>query len=244
MIPPMLTRVAPFAVLTFALTAVHAQDAPKIAGAPAVRVTLRVDSLSTAQFDARDFDLSAAQAGASSPAAEIRLVKRAGAHTGVLLTLSVNGTHIPSAVIDVLDSLGAPALTFRLTDVAVASDRLSLSTARANMEQQRISQQEALSALTADSQEAQRQLVMAEELSKTRSTTRVDLARARDHATDLQRRIDLLKQRQALLARQIGEQGPLDETVVLRFARFEIDSREPGGRAAIDLVVRPRDERR
>jgi len=161
----------------------------------------------------------------------------------VLLSLSVNGTRIPSAVIEIPDSLGAPAISFRLSDVTVASDHLSLSAARANLEQQRIAQQEALSALTADYQEAQRQLTTVEELSKARSATRTDLARARDQASELQRRIDLLKQRQALLLRQIDDQGPLDETIVLRFGRFEIDSREPGGRAAIDFGGRPPEPR-
>jgi hypothetical protein len=67
----------------------------------------------------------------------------------------------------------------------------------------------------------------------------LDLARARDRATDLQHRIDLLKQRQSLLASQQADQGPLDETIVLRFARLEIESREPGGRATIDVGGRP-----
>jgi len=121
------------------------------------------------------------------------------------------------------------------------SDHLSLSATRASLEQQRISQQEALSALTADQQEAQRQLATLEELGKTRVATRMDVARARDHASDLQRRIDLLKQRQALLASQIANQtgGPLDETIVLHFARLQIESAEPGGRAAIDFARRP-----
>jgi hypothetical protein len=244
MVPSMSSRVLSLVPLALPLAVALAQNSPRIALSPVVHVTLNVDSASTAQFDARGFDFSASQGGALSSAAEIRLVKRAGPHTGVLLSLSVNGSRIPGAVIDVLDSLGAPAMTFRLNDVAVASDHLSLSAARANLEQQRISQQEALSALTADFQDAQRELATVEELNKTRSTTRVDLARARDHASDLQRRIDLLKQRQALLVRQIDEQGPLDETIVLRFARFEVDSREPGGRAAIDLAGRPRDTRR
>jgi hypothetical protein len=243
MFPPKPVRSALILGL-LAVSTVRAQEAPRPALAPMVRVALQIDSVSIAQFDARDFDLSATQAAASGSTAEVRLVKRAGAHTGVLLGLSVNGTHIPSAVIDVLDSLGTPAVTFRLSDVTVMSDHLSLSSARANLEQQRISQQEALSALTADYHEAQRQLATAEELNKTRSTTRVDLARARDRASDLQRRIDLLKQRQALLGRQVNEQGPLDETVVLRFGAFEIDSREPGGRAAVDVVSHSREPRR
>lgn len=243
MLRPKSVRCA-FALVLLAILDAGAQVASRPALAPIVRVSLHIDSASTAQFDARDFDLSAAQATPSGSTAEVRLVKRPGPHTGVLLGLSVNGTHIPNAVIDVLDSLGIPAVTFRLSDVTVMSDHLSLSSGRANLEQQRISQQEALSALTADYHEAERQLATAEELNKTRSTTRVDLARARDHASDLQRRIDLLKQRQALLGRQVNEQGPLDETVILRFGAFEIDSREPGGRAAIDILNRPREPQR
>jgi mitochondrial fission protein ELM1 len=69
--------------------------------------------------------------------------------------------------------------------------------------------------------------------------TRLDLARARDRASDLQRRIDLLKQRQALLAGEIAGQGPLDETIVLRFGQLQIESTEPGGRAVIDFARRP-----
>jgi hypothetical protein len=231
-------------LLALPLLGVRAQDSQKLPISPVVRVTLYLDTTSTAQFDARGFDLNTSLAGALTPAAELRLVKRAGAHTGVLLGLSLNGTRIPRAVIDVVDSSTAPAVTFRFSDVSVVSDHLSLSSARANLEQQRISQQEALSALTTDYQEAERQLATIEELNKTHSTTRADLARARDRASDLQRRIDLLKQRQTLLLRQADEQGPLDETIVLRFGRIEVESAAPGGRAAIDLVARPRNPQR
>jgi hypothetical protein len=153
--------------------------------------------------------------------------------------MSANATHALSAMIEVLDSLGRPEITLRLRDIVVVSDHLSLSAARANLEQQRISQQEALSALTADHQEAQRQLATLEELGKTRVATRLDLARARDRASDIQRRIDLLKQRQALLAGQFAGQGPLDETIVLHFGQMQIESAEPGGHAVIDFARRP-----
>jgi multidrug resistance efflux pump len=76
--------------------------------------------------------------------------------------------------------------------------------------------------LNADYQDAQRQLATLEELGKTRVATRQDVARARDRASDLERRIDLLKQRQALLASQIAGQGPLEESLLLRFASLEI----------------------
>jgi hypothetical protein len=221
-------------------TSAWAQNTPKVTFAPAARVTLQIDSTWAAEFRVRGLDLRVSSSDPSSNTpTEIELVKQAGAHTGTLVRLSASGIHAGAAVIDVLDTLGQPALTLRLTDVVIVSDHLSLSTTRATLEQQRISQQEALSALTADFQDAQRELVTAEELNKSRGNTRMDLARARDRATDLQRRIDLLKQRQALLASQQAEQGPLDETVVLRFARLEIESREAGGRAAVDIGRRP-----
>jgi hypothetical protein len=241
--PDMLARAAllglSLSVLATAATAATAQDVPKVPLSPVVRVTLQMDSTSSARFDARGFDLRVAQSGPGSAPASIELVKQAGAYTGYLVNASASGSRAPNAVIEVLDSAGTPSVTFRLADVTIVSDHLSLSAARANLEQQRITQQEALSSLTADYQEAQRQLATVEELSKTRVATRLDLARSRDHASDLKQRIDLLKLRQALLARQFAESGPLDETVVLHFARLEIENAQPGGRAMVEGLSRP-----
>jgi hypothetical protein len=212
------TRVA--AALLICACAAAAQTPPRISFSPVVRVSLAIDSATTARFEARGFDLRVGQAAASG--SEVQLVKQAGAYTNELVRLSASGTRLPSIVIEVLDSVGAPAATVQLHDVVIVLDHLSLSLARSNLEQQRISQQEALSALTAEFQDAQRQLATLEELGKTRVATRQDLARARDRASDLERRIDLLKQRQALLASQIAGQGPLEESLLLRFATLEI----------------------
>jgi hypothetical protein len=217
-----------------------AQVAPRFALSPVVRVAVQIDSTAGAQFEARGFELKLSPSGAAGAPTEIQLVKQAGVHTGTLMSLTANGVHATSAIIEVLDSLAKPAITFRLSDVTILSDHLSLSASRANLEQQRISQQEALSSLTTDLQEAQRQLATAEEMNKTRGATRLELARAHDRVADLQRRLDLVKQRQALVASQLADQGPLDETIVLHFGRIEVDNREVGGRTAIDLVGRPR----
>jgi hypothetical protein len=226
-------------VLLFAIRA-EAQTATHVSFSTVVRVSLQIDSAASAEFMARNFDLRVARDDASASAtSEIQLVKRAGVHTGSLIRLSASGQHATSGVIDVLDSLGHPALTLRLSDVVIVSDHLTLSSARANLEQQRIVQQEALSALTTDYQEAQRELATAEELNKMRGTSRMDLARARDRASDLQRRLDLQKQRQALLASQQADQGPVDETVSLHFGKMEIESHEPGGSGTITVGSRP-----
>lgn len=201
------------------------------------RVTMELDSADTAVFEARAFDLTVSSATSANPT-EIQLVKNAGPHTGALVQLSASGARIPEVLIEVLDSAGTHS-TFRLSDVSVMSDHVSLSTTRASLEEQRIAQQEALSALTADYQEAERQRTMLEQLGRSRVATPQDLARARDRATDLQRRIELLKQRQTLLAGELAGHGPLDETIVLRFGRLELDSPEPGGRAAVSFGSRP-----
>jgi len=207
------------------------------------RVMLELDSTTIARFDAREFDLgvthlATAQSGVAASSAEIRLVKQAGAYSGELVRLSASGSRAPRAIIEVMDSTGAPSMRVSLFDVTVISDHIALSTAREALEQQRISQQDALTQLTTDSQQAQRDLSTAEELGKSRVTTRQELARARERAADLQQRVALARQRQALLARQLSSRGLLDESIVLRFARLEIDSPAPGGRTAWDFTSR------
>ena len=190
-------------------------------------------------FDVDGFELKVSPSGMPGVNAEMQLVKQAGANTGTLLALAGRRLHAPSAVVEVLDSSGTAAMTFRLSDVSVVSQRLTLAGNRVSLEQQSISQQEALSALNADYQEAARQLATSEELNKSRVGTRLELARARDRVSDLQRRVDLLKQRQAQVSRQLAGSG-LEETIVLHFAQLEVESKDSGGRTVIDGVQRSR----
>lgn len=216
------------------------QQAARPLASPVVRVTLQLDSGTTARFDARGFELrvSPTGAGPSGSGAEIQLVKPAGPHTGDLVRLSASGARSPMAQIEILDSLGVATTTWQLRDITIASDRIALASSRVGLEQQRLAQQEALSTLTAEHQEAQRQLATVEELGKSRIGTRLDLARARDRSADLERRIALLERRLALTDGQLAGQGVLEETVVLHFGRLEIESAEPGGRATITLGPR------
>lgn len=205
-------------------------------------VVLQIDSSVVAQFDAHGFDLGVAQlarvgdAGAPGSTAEIKLVKQAGPFTGDLVRLSASGAHALAATIEVLDSLGTATLTIRLTDITVMSDHIALSSAREALTQQSISQQETLTQLTADYQQAQRDLATAEELGKSRVTTRQDLARARSRTAELQQRVALATQRQAMLARQLRRQSELDESLVLHFARMELDTHTDGGLGAWDAA--------
>ena len=218
----------------------RAQEATPPLAPPIVRVTLQLDSGTTAQFNARGFELrvSSAGAGRATSGAEIELVKPAGPHTGDLVRLSASGARSPQAQIEILDSLGVATTTWQLRDITIVSDHIALASSRVALEQQRLAQQEALSTLTAEQQEAQRQLATVEELGKSRVGTRLELARARDRSADLQRRITLLERRLALVNGQLASQGVLEETIVLHFGRLEIESAEPGGRATITLGTR------
>lgn len=205
---------------------------------PNARVTLRVDSAHTAQFVATGFELRVADD------AQVALTRAVDAATPQLVSLAASRTLVPSVVVEVTDSLSTPVMVLRLSGVTIASERVTLSTARTQLEQQRIAQQEALSSLTSDSQEAERQLATAEELGRTRVNTRQELARARDRAADLKQRLELLRQRLALVNRQLESAGPLDESLLLNFQHMEIESRDGSSRAAVDFAAKQPSNRR
>ena len=91
---PMLRSRASILLLSLGVVA-GAQTGAPLRPRISARVTMQLDSASTAIFDARAFDLSVSSA--VNPAAEIQLVKNAGPQTGALLQLSANGAHVPSA---------------------------------------------------------------------------------------------------------------------------------------------------
>src|SRR5690348_3242115 len=139
-----------FAVTSHALFLLLVPGIAAQAQAPAVprprvsaRVTMQLDTPTTAVFDARAFDLTVSP-GRARCGAEIRLVRNAGPRTGDLVQWSASAARVPVVVIEVLDSAGTRS-TFRLSDVSSVSDHVSLSTTRASLEEQRIAQQEALS---------------------------------------------------------------------------------------------------
>ena len=203
-----------------ALVVLLAAVAPVAAQTATARVSLRLDSATTLSFVARGFELRVGH-----PDEQVELTKTTDSATPDLVRVAESRALLPEVVVEVFDSAAAPVMTLRLTGVTIASDRVRLSAARSTLEQQRIAQQEAASSLTSDYQEAERQLATAEELGKTRVTTRQDLARARDRASDLKQRLELLRQRQAIVMRQLQTMGSVDETLTLHFQHMDIESR-------------------
>lgn len=200
---------------------------------PNARVTFDLGNGTTAVFPVRSFTLGVegpptahdSLASAPSGSTSVQLVKNAGQYTSEFVRRSAAGEVSPQVLVEVLDSAGTPTLTLRLTNAIISADRVTLSNARAGLDQQRIAQQEALSQLTADYQDAQRELSTTEQLGKTRVSTPLELARARDRAAELGRRLELAKQRQSLLLRQLDEQGFVDEELTLHFSQIDINNR-------------------
>lgn len=230
--PTPLNSAAILLAATATTLSAQSTQATRAAMMPTAHVTLRIDSTHIAQFNATGFELQVADD------AQVALTRGVDAATPQLVSLAALRTVVPNVVVEVTDSLAAPVMTLRLSGVTIASERVALSTARTQLEQQRIAQQEALSSLTSDYQEAERQLATAEELGKTRVNTRQELARARDRAQDLKQRLELLRQRQALVNRQLESVGALDESLVLRFQHMEIESRDGTTRAAVDFTAK------
>lgn len=183
-------------------------------------VTLKIDSVRTLGFSARGFDLRVQDAET-----RVELTRSTDSVTRELVRIAAARAVLPEVVIEVCDSTEATFMRLRLTGVTIESEHVALSTSRALLEQQRLAQQEALSSLMSDYREAERELAVAEELGKTRITTRQDLARARDRVSDLKQRRDLLRQRQGIVDRQLEKMGPVDEMLTLRVRQVDIESR-------------------
>lgn len=183
-------------------------------------VTLKIDSVRTLGFSARGFDLRVQDAET-----RVELTRSTDSVTRELVRIAAARAVLPEVVIEVCDSTEATFMRLRLTGVTIESEHVALSTSRSLLEQQRLAQQEALSSLMSDYREAERELAVAEELGKTRITTRQDLARARDRVSDLKQRRDLLRQRQGIVDRQLEKMGPVDEMLTLRVRQVDIESR-------------------
>jgi hypothetical protein len=104
----------------------------------------------------------------------------------------------------------------------VSSDRVVVAQADRALEQQRLDLTDAIAQVSADLQEAERQLNLTDVLDKRRLSSSQEVARARERVDVLQTRLDGQRRRLAMLEERIHEQSPVHEEVLLSFARFEV----------------------
>lgn len=165
---------------------------------------------------------SAGRTPSPTGSAHARFVKDIGPLTAVLAQRGTTGERIPSVVLDVTDPAGRSLVRLRLGDVVVSTDRVVVAQADRALEQQRLDLTDAIAQVSADLQEAERQLNLTDVLDKRRLSSSQEVARARERVDVLQTRLDGQRRRLAMLEERIHEQSPVHEEVLLSFARFEV----------------------
>ena len=172
--------------------------------------------------------------GAPAPAVSIsrlRFVKDPDAVTAELARRGMSGERIDTVMVEVIDGNGSTIMRLRVARALVASDRLSLDPSGGSLEQQHLSLMETIAQLSADLQEARRQLALNEALDKKRATSSLEVARAKERVSLMETRLAVQQRRLEILRRQIASRSPVDEEVTLSFSKFEIEAPE-GARTA------------
>lgn len=155
--------------------------------------------------------------------AHAKFVKDIGSLTSALAQHGTTGERIPNVVMDVNDAAGHALVRVHLSDVVVSSDRVVVAEADRALEQQRLDLDDAIAQISADLQEAKRQLNLTDVLDKRRLSSSQEVARARERVDVLQTRLDGQQRRLAILDQRIRENAPVHEEVLLSFARYDIE---------------------
>ena len=166
---------------------------------------------------------STGKAPAPLGSAHAKFVKDIGTLTSVLAQHGTTGDRIPNIVMDVADGSGHPLVRVHLSDAVVSSDRVVVADPDRALEQQRLDLNDAIAQISADLQEAQRQLNLTDVLDKRRLSSSQEVARARERVEVLQTRLDGQRRRLAMLDQRIRENAPVHEEVLLSFAHYEIE---------------------
>lgn len=155
--------------------------------------------------------------------ARLRLVRAPDALSAPLARRVSTGERLARVDAELPGGNGASPMLVHLYDVQIVSTRLLLSDERSALLQQRLTLVESIAQITADMQEADRQLSATESLAKQQLSPSLELARARSRAAVLAQRLDVQQRRLALVERDFARWIPTREEVVLDAARAELD---------------------
>jgi hypothetical protein len=196
------------------------------------RISFDFGAGAVAPFVARDFQVEFAPAPSAAPSGgsvRVRFSKAPDTITPELAHRGASAERVPNVVVEVLAG-DKPVMTLRLTEVLVASDRMVVDNGARVLEEQRLSMEDGIAQLSADLQDAKRQLALTDALDKKKLSSTLELARARDRAQMLETRLDVQRRRLALLDRRIASESSVNEEVALVVPRFELESQ--GARTA------------
>jgi hypothetical protein len=162
---------------------------------------------------------------ANGAPARVRVIFVPGAISVELARRVSSGARFPR--VDALLPGGDGGMILHLYDVQVAADRLLTNDDNTGLMQQRLAFQESIAQLTADLKEAQRHLDAVEGLAKRQLTPSLEVARARDNADVIDKRLHVLRERLSIVERQLAQWTPMREEVELEATRAELEPRRP-----------------
>lgn len=220
-------------LLAATLTAALPADTGAVRRPPAtVRVVVDDSSTATA-FTAlgAELRLDAATSarrvnGAWLAPAELRLTRRADALTPTLAARLASGRRLSAVTVELPGA--TDTLRVRLADAQVATARLLAPPAPADLESQRLGMEMTVAQLTADRDEAARQLAEADAVAAIEGRDRLKLvpanalARTRDQLRLLDRRLQVARRQLALFDERAAHAAVPTEELVLRSDRAQV----------------------
>ena len=156
---------------------------------------------------------------------QIRLTRRPDSSSAALALKLSSGDHFPRVEATMPGARGGSGLVLRLSDVQILSEKITAASGEVGLEQELLTAQESLAQLTADRDEAERQLAALGSLEERKLSAPLDVARARSNAELLTVRVEAQRARLALVQRRRARWSPTQEELLLSAARSEIESR-------------------
>lgn len=156
---------------------------------------------------------------------QIRLTRRPDSSSAALALKLSSGDHFAHVEALMPGARGASGLVLRLSDVQILSERITAASGEVGLEQELLTAQESLAQLTADRDEAERQLAALGSLEERKLSAPLDVARARSNAELLTVRVEAQRARLALVQRRRAGWSPTQEEILLSATRSEIESR-------------------
>ena len=157
--------------------------------------------------------------------AQVRLTRAPDSLSEPLARRVATGLRIPRVDVVIPGTHGGRLTTLHLTDVVVVSTRVVVTPPDAALAQEQLGVQESIAQLTAEREEAERQLAALGTLEQRKLSAPLDVARARSNAGLLAARLDAQEARLTLVRWRRARRMPVVEELVLEGTRTPADER-------------------
>lgn len=155
---------------------------------------------------------------------QLRLVRTPDSLTAELARRLATGERMPRVEATLPGGRGGRTVLLRLLDVQVVSARFLAGGDASSMEQDLLTTRESVAQLSAEREEADRQLTAMESLERRKLSAPLDVQRARSGVEVLTVRLESQRARLAIAERRRAQWSPVEEEVVLSAARSEVET--------------------